>query len=228
MRALASKLLGPEGPGVVCPTGPVPRGSDLPLLVVASFPRSGTHLLIDLILNNLPRYRGRPLYVNLDRYLEAGLDPDALIRAGGMVLKVHHPEPICSAGDVSGYTPVIEAAKVVMAEREPDAVYRSYCAMFGETPRASFDSVFAAFARTWRDRADLVFPIDELTDPARTAAIAAKIATLTGAETRVPAVPPIAKHRRKRVLLSKLGTRLLPGRIPTVNTAIGFAKTPGP
>lgn len=227
MRALASKLIGPEGPGMVCPPGPVPRGADLPLLVVASFPRSGTHLLLDLILNNLPRYRGRPLYVNLDRYLDAGLDPDALLRAGGLVLKVHHPEPICSARDTSGYAPVIAASKVVMAERDPDAVYRSYCAMFAEVDRASFDAAFETFARYWRERADHVFSIDELTDPARTAGIAAKIAELTGAEPRATPVPPIAKHRKNRVLLAKLGTRLFPSGMPTVNTAIGFAKTPG-
>jgi hypothetical protein len=48
---------------VRCPPGLLRNSkNDLPNLVVATFPRCGTHLLIDLILNNFSLYRQNPLY----------------------------------------------------------------------------------------------------------------------------------------------------------------------
>ena len=58
-----SKLLPPNTPTVRCPPGLLRNSkNDLPNLVVATFPRCGTHLLIDLILNNFSLYRQNPLY----------------------------------------------------------------------------------------------------------------------------------------------------------------------
>ena len=56
------RVLPYENARVVAPPG-VPVTQDRPNIVVATPKRSGTHVLIDILLNNLPAYRRRPLYV---------------------------------------------------------------------------------------------------------------------------------------------------------------------
>lgn len=65
---LRSKILPFENSRVVAPAGKI--GCDhRRCIVVATTMRACAHVMIDLLLNNLPAYRFRPLYVNRDRYL---------------------------------------------------------------------------------------------------------------------------------------------------------------
>ena len=54
--------------------------------------RSGTHLLIDTILNNFTRYKNRPLYIDLDQYALKKKDPLLLRHINGAIIKTHYPQ----------------------------------------------------------------------------------------------------------------------------------------
>ncbi len=60
-----------------------------PHVVVAAQMRSGTHLLIDLILNNFPVYRESPLYLDLERYRLSDLETSRIPDLRGLVIKTH-------------------------------------------------------------------------------------------------------------------------------------------
>ena len=119
LRSL-SAAFPPDSKRVMAPSGSIVAShTSLPLIVVTSFPRSGTHILIDLILNNFTPYRRNPLYVDLDRYIHEGLDVEDLIQKGGYVVKTHYPEPTFSATKRSDYEKIFSNAIILQPDRNP-------------------------------------------------------------------------------------------------------------
>ncbi len=221
-----SRVLPPNTPKTVCPPGPLSASaSPLPLVVVASFPRTGTHVLIDLLLNNFPAYRRDPLYVNLDEYLRAGLPVEELLRTGGYVLKTHYPEATFSADQQAAYEQIFRTAILLMPARPAVDVARSYRRMLGGAREADLPAALQAYEAYWRARQPETFAFAELIDPAWTASVVARLATLLHQpQPRRPISPP-SRRSYLRVCLRKLGTRLLGNKLSVVNTTVGFAKT---
>ena len=88
LRYIFSTCIPHDNAKTVCPPGPVPRGPSPPI-IVSSLMRSGTHLTIDLLLNNLSSYRNNPLYIDFDRFVYEAHDPNTLTNAGSCIIKTH-------------------------------------------------------------------------------------------------------------------------------------------
>ena len=90
IRRAVSRLLPHNNHRCIAPPGIIgPAGGKS--IIVPSLMRSGTHVLIDLLLNNVPGYRRAPLNVDLDHYLAGKNSLDALNRCGSYVMKSHYP-----------------------------------------------------------------------------------------------------------------------------------------
>ena len=108
---------------VVCPPGR-PEVHGRPNIVVATPKRCGTHVLIDTILNNMPAYRNRPLYIDLDKaWKRRDLDEKLFGRIdprAGYVLKTHLPIDVPGATDNARILALLDAAVVLTVHRDVD------------------------------------------------------------------------------------------------------------
>jgi hypothetical protein len=225
VRFLSQKIP-PDNPKTVCPPGKLqPSAVACPLVVVASFPRSGTHLLIDLILNNFPAYRREPLYVNLDEYIRQGLDVEELIRIGGYVVKTHYPESTFSVDNHAAYQRVFDNALVLSPRRAHDQIVRSYQRMTDLKRKSEVASTLQDYLDFWQGHPTQLFEFSDLVNPAQTTTLLQRLSKLLGVACGSRPVGPPNRKRRLRVYLRKLGTRLLGNQLSKVNTTVGFAKT---
>ncbi len=222
IREAIAELLPPNNARCIAPPGRIIAGSGRPILV-PSLMRSGTHLLIDLILNNFPAYRRQPLYVDLDHCLLADPSEDAVLRGGRYVLKTHAPNFPSSERGQEALRQIAEKSFIISPVRLNADVQRSHAA-FGVPDAGDFRLAHQKFEAFWQPYLRLQVPFDELVDPERCPGVLRQISQCIGQPmpTR-PRLPP-AKRRIVNVLLAKTLTRLLGHRSPVINTTIGFAQ----
>jgi hypothetical protein len=209
------------------PPGRLPTGGDGDArhLLVSSLPRSGTHLLIDLVLNNFRRYRRSPLYVNLDRWLAQGGSASELRRAPPLVLKAHLPafDPAPSETVLSELRDIAGQVSVVRPVRDLEEVFPSYRSMRPELSADQFAEEAAGFERFWEeiDAEVLRVPFARLVE--RPDDVVGELARHL--DLRVPkrVRPPRPKAHRFRIGTDKLLTRLVGARAPVINTSIRMA-----
>jgi hypothetical protein len=225
-----SKIFPPNHSRVCCPPGKLEPGAkpSVPLVVVAAFPRSGTHVLIDLLLNNFPDYRRRPLYVNLDEYITQGRDVDELIRVGGYIVKTHYPEPTFSARNAAAYEKVFANAVLLKTTRPGPAIFESFQTMVEKRRRITLEGDLETYRSYWAEKHPAKFLFDSLIDPERTEEILDHVQKLVGVPRAKVTTPPPPKSQRYRIYVRKLLTRLLGCRLRRVNTTIGFHLSPSP
>lgn len=224
-----SKLFPPNTRRTVCPPGKLTKSADaLPLVVVASFPRSGTHLLIDLILNNFARYRRAPLYVNLDEYILQGWDVDDLIRKGGYLVKTHFPEPNFAGTNREAYEKVFANAILLAPRRDEQEIFRSYQQMHDAKRKENVEVDHAAFWEYWGTKHANIYPFELLIDPAQTLDIVLDLEARLGLNRNPQLIGPPNKSRRLAIYCRKLATRVLGNWLTVVNTTVGFGRTDGP
>lgn len=222
---LGSKMLPFENSRVVAPPGEI-GCHHRRCIVVATTMRAGTHVMIDLLLNNLPAYRVRPLYVNLDRYLRRGdvlVDPQA-----GYVVKTHYPFTMPR-------TPPPEAAVstffdntlVITIHRDRSAMLKSLARWHSitlEEAQARFDHRFDAFDAFWTHRNRLNIEHELLFDRDAMQALIQKIADETETTPAKKFVPPPPRDAVRRIYLMKAATRLLGRHAFCINTTIHTLK----
>jgi hypothetical protein len=231
VNRIGSSVLPFMNPRVVAPPG-IPAHNGGVNIVVATPMRSGTHMLIDLLLNNLDEYRTRPLYVDLDacrrhstpqRDLLAEITSDA-----GQILKTHTPmnQPQ-GAQDAPEFRRLADSGVVLTVKRERAAVRRSLAA-WERTPEelADFDREYDAFWDFWSGRAALALDFTSLVDPVAVRDTLARIAGLTGTTPRARLVMPPSPEHRVRIYLSKGLTRVAGRRAPRIDTTIHTLKKP--
>lgn len=219
-------------PRVVCPPGRV-RMRGRPNIMVATPMRSGTHILIDLILNNLPDYRARPLYVDLDQCAkQGGPDLDLLGALGpqsGYVLKTHMPLNVPDGMvDDPRVMALTDAACVITVHRDRDDVCRSLGRWHGvdqAAAEATYGPEYDRFWQQWegRDRIAVAFP--DLFDPAAMQRLLTDIATRTGTTVAPRYVAPPSGGSKAQIYATKLATRLLGRHAPRVDTTIHTLKS---
>jgi glycosyltransferase involved in cell wall biosynthesis len=225
---LGSKLLPHVNRRTTCPPGRLRNGTG-PLVIVASLRRSGTHLLIDTILNNFDSYRRRPLYVNLDALLDDHDRLEELRHKGGYVVKTHYPSDSMASPRRTDRVAELAAHAVVIAPSRPlpqlvDA--RAASRRHNRLPvedDADIATAVGAFDMFWRPYDPLTVPFGLLTDPAALAGIVQRVADATGQTPRPRIVAPPHRDQRMRTYATKAATRLLGDRSPVVNTTVGFA-----
>jgi len=190
--------------------------------------RTGTHVLIDLILNNFRVYRQSPLYVQVDEYLTAGLPLEDLLAAGPYVLKTHVPQLHDDPGRLAQMRRVAAGALVVIPRREVEAT-RDALARFGEDGREAADRVEEDFERLcdfYRPFGPHFFDFDQLVRRDQAGSVVRRLSGILGQPLDGPPVPTPDVRRLGRILLDKALTRSMGPLAPRINTTIRIRKVP--
>lgn len=197
-------------------------------IVIATPRRCGTHVLIDIILNNMRDYRNRPLYIDLDKAwqqrecgkgLFGSITPES-----GYVIKTHMPIVHPDAPLNRHLLEILNAAVVVTVHRDVDAMVRSAerwwkraeAKTVGNTIRESYEK-FWAF---WRDRPRVELEFEDLFRADTMRMVLANLSTKTGSPYSELYTPPISADRSKIIYANKALTRLMGRYAPRVDTTI--------
>lgn len=229
---VGTHLLPFTNPRVVCPPGRV-RPTGRPNLVIATPMRSGTHILIDLILNNLPAYRRTPLYVDLDQCFKqarpgndllAQITPDA-----GYVLKTHMPlnVPEGMGGDAR-IAALIDQGQVVTVHRDRAEVCRSLARWHGIAPEeaeAEYGPQYDRFWDFWTGRPQTRLSFGDLFDETKMRRTLADLAAASGTAPSPRYRPPPSSATKSRIYANKMMTRLAGRHAPRVDTTIHTLKS---
>ena len=215
--------LPPHNPRTVCPPGVMQPGSAA-LILVPSLQRSGTHLLIDTILNNFALYKRRPLYVDIDHLLDDPTQVDRLITCGNYVVKTHFPQVGDTPLREAQMRRVIACSKIVSPQREDAAVYQSSLAFGTVQSRKEFEAQKQRFQQFWGELRVYYFTFARLVDRNNFGQLVNELSNVLEMPANSRLVLPYEKRARLKVYTAKLLTRLLGNRAPLINTTIGFAK----
>lgn len=222
IRNFASQILPHDNQRCVAPPGKISPAVGKPI-IICSFMRTGTHLLIDLILNHFPCYRRSPLYINLDRYVHQV--PNALEnlnRCGNYILKTHYPE-YPSAHQAMSH--IIANSYIIRTHRDEKDNYQSLQNFTYPHSFSEFQNRKTSWEKFWQTHTTNVITFSELIDRRRYRDTVNKVAHMI--EQEVPARIIYPPHRRQtlQALWDKLRTRVLGKRAPKINTTIQFATT---
>lgn len=218
-------------PRVVCPPGRI-RSQGRRNIIVATPMRSGTHILIDLILNNLPDYRNNPLYVDLDQCRkQSGPGNDILANItsqAGYLVKTHMPLNV--PDDMSGNSRVkelIDEGIVVTVRRSRADVCRSLGNWHGldmTEAEQHYGVEYDRFWQIWDGHNGISLTFEELFNPTAMQKFLQRLGkeTDTSPASRYTA-PPSGKNRN-RIYANKMLTRLLGRRATRIDTTIHTLK----
>ena len=236
----ASSLLGCVGahilpftnPRVVSPPGKVVSFGRRNIIVATPM-RSGTHILIDLILNNIPAYRNRPLYVDLDQCVKTSqneFDYLSPIRPDlGYVLKTHMPIGMApDKADDPRIAQLLETSCVITIRRSREEVCRSLGRWRGtdqSEAEEKFGADYDAFWDHWKDVPQIEVAYTELFRPASMRQLIHELAAQTETSCRQYFTGVPSKEGKRAILFHKAWTRLLGHRAPRINTTIHTLKT---
>ena len=232
-NAIGNHWLRHNNPRTLCPPGmpQAGKGPKRPLIMVPTLMRSGTHILIDLILNNFPAYQGKPLYVDLDLVLRHPQREEMLAKmreVGGFVVKTHCPQLIVKEGDVEVIQEIAAESIIISTKRDTDVVLESMV-RFPELSRRFGDEAtivagIERFYEFWQSREPTVFPFEQLLKNSEVPNIVAEIASVIDCPLPSKVVTPPEKAAYLRVCAVKAMTRVLGHRSPVINTTIQFAR----
>lgn len=216
---------------VVCPPGR-PEVHGRPNIVIATPKRCGTHVLIDMILNNMPAYQNQPLYIDLDKAWkrkDLGEDLFGCINTrSGYVIKTHLPVGAPGAADSQRILALLDASVVLTVHRNSDAMVRSTARwMQVETSEVS-DAVQADYANFWgfwQNRPRIGLEFEELFSTDRMQSVLADLSVQTRVERTARYVPPPAKDRLGSIYMAKAMTRLMGCYAPKIDTTIATLKS---
>ncbi len=221
LRHSASRLLPHNNPRCTAPPGSIVKGPGRPVLV-PSLMRSGTHVLIDLILNNFSAYRRSPLYVDLDHHLLRGGTAGDVLAGGSYLLKSHHPGTPHLESQAGALREIAAAAFVIQPVRDLEAVFRSQSA-WGQCDRGRFLAAVSEFDAFWSPFAKLQIRYEDMTAAEPCLHVLRAISEFTGQPVPAHVILPPMKQSAAQALFHKTLTRLLGRRSPVINTTIGFA-----
>jgi hypothetical protein len=183
--------------------------------------RSGTHLLIDILLNHFPPYRKRPLYLDFDQYVRRGLPLEPVLTCGNYVIKTHYPQNPLPEAARELLARLREKAVVICPQRNELDVKRSLKNFQPETTEDDFHIAKKAFENEWGG-VGLCVRFDEMVNPERFPSVIEALARELGLPLPSIFHPPPSPSERSRVIRLKLLTRLLGPLAPQINTTIRF------
>jgi hypothetical protein len=229
-NAIGKSVLSFKNRRVVCPPGDVIPGTGV-MVLIPTIMRSGTHLLIDTIINNFSCYRRSPLYVDLDRLFDYSVGREEkvqmLLRGGSYVVKTHYPQTDNQPNRCPYMLKVFKCCKIITVRRDVNQAVRS--ALAWGLPQAinedEYRTSIERFYEFWQDYKLLVLDFKELVNPALFPKAVAKIGRYLRCKPRSPLIYNIPKNRPLAIYLAKGATRLLGKYAPLVNTTINFNRT---
>ena len=227
-NAAGKRWIKHDNPKTVCPPG-IPRvvatGSNI---VVATQMRTGTHVLIDMIINNYDRFRNCPLYIDLDALVRRGClghDLSELIMdLSSYVVKTHYPQ----VGDKKIYEPALELLRensvFVTSVRHEAGQAESLSKSFGRSPHEVNEILGQGEVATkyWAERADLIVNFADLISIKSYIQIASDIGRMAGCQVPPQEIRCYSDRSRLGVYYDKFSTRVLGYRSPRINTSIAY------
>lgn len=213
-----------KNPRVVCPPGVVPNSTGTPI-IVASIMRSGTHLAIDLLLNNFPSLARMPLYVDADQLFRCGKNREQYLAGnlciGECVIKTHYPQLI-PEGKKEVILKLARESHVILLTRPIEQTYRSLDAWGIAGNFDEYTTLVNEFYAFWRSVAphSIEVSFDELTNRDQFENVVEKISRSTGVVKKTRISFPVNPKNVRSLILTKVATRLLGRYAPTINTGI--------
>lgn len=229
---IGKKVLPFTNQRVVAPPGRILRNGHRNI-IVATPKRSGTHVLIDMILNNIPAYCGKPLYVDLDQCLKEAYrgrpSVEAIASDAGYVLKTHIPfETDPAFAENADIDQLIKDAFVITVRRHEEAIIKSLN-RWRKDQSVSQSSVtksdaIAQFWSFWESRQDIEVGFPDLFDANRMKQVLHDICQATNTVPRTGFTGPMAQNRPFSIHKNKFLTRLMGHHAPRVDTTIHTLK----
>ena len=222
LRKIASKLLPHYGNSkLTSPPGPIPEREGKPILVKSKM-RSGTHLLIDLILNNFPQLRTETLYVELDHAFLQGMDASKFENLGSCVCKTHFGNNDGEKLRKEITEEVRKKAYVIEPVRSLEEMKPSLQNFLSEEEVEGYIKSSEEFDEYWKPYESLAIPFKDLISDDGNEKTIRKIAEYIGEEPSKKRYYNRPKSEFKKVLREKLLTRLLGAKQRRINTTIQF------
>lgn len=228
---IGTHLLPFTNPRVVCPPGVI-SGQGRPNIIVATPMRSGTHILIDMILNNIPAYRNRPLYVDLDQCRKQGTPQNDLIGRiapdAGYILKTHMPIGTDPDSPTDPRILDLFAAGVVLTVRRDRAEVCTSLARWHrlpeEAPLTRYEAQYDGFWAFWAPRKQISIDFADLFAPDRMIPVLDSLCARTGTTRATRFAGPSSEADKARIYTNKALTRLAGRHAPKIDTSIHTLK----
>jgi hypothetical protein len=220
-----AKMLPPANRQTTCPPGRL-VSCNAPLIIVPSLMRSGTHLLLDSMMNNFLALRHKPLFIDFDAYERAGLPPGPIAQINGAIIKTHYPQTPLAAPYLEALKQLIPRAFIITPQR-PEAEVRRSLGKWGLFPT---DKEFADVTRRmdafWVPFTPVTVEFSSLLKREGVA----ELVRIVAARTRLQPLPPekmvMPSPSRSGVYLDKMMTRLFGRHAPRINTTMGYRLRP--
>ena len=211
-----------------CPPGKLPESkSNQPTILVATFRRTGTHLLLDIIFNNFASYKGSPLFIDLDQWAKSGRLISDIPTDIGCVIKTHIPNPFVMA-DLDSLAEFCnsENVKIITTSRSKQDIFKSIKSFFQfAVSTDEFEEQFHDFKTFWDNYSADEITFKDLTNMSKTGCIVNRIGHIIGVKPNKRLISVLPKSAKVRVFVIKLLTRSIGKFSPIINTTIGFSKT---
>ena len=224
IRSLFSTLFPHDNKRCVAPPGSLQPGVGKNI-IVCSLMRSGTHALIDLLLNNFQPYRRTPLYVDFDGLIKLNLDKDEILGINGYLIKTHFPQNPLPREHIEILDLLAQGSHVIRPYRDLNHVRNSLQNFSHADYQGDLVGIALEADRFWGKYNPLVIPFDDLINSNKAASV---IKTLSHHLQMPCNKKTIANPERHQVLFAlscKLATRILGKHSPRINTTIQFAAT---
>jgi hypothetical protein len=185
--------------------------------------RSGTHLVIDLLLNNVAGYRQSPLYLDYDSYIFEGFCEEALLNAGSCVVKTHVAHRPFDQHAGNTLKALAERGVVIIPVRDPEKIHRSMINFGYHASPGEFAALHARHLEFWKGHDPVLVNFEDLLNPGKAGKFLAEVRERAGLDAAAKAaVPFVALASRTTNLLRKLRTRIQGCKAPRINTSVGF------
>ncbi len=222
LQGIAARLFPHQNARTVCPPGPIPTGP-LPPIIVSSLMRSGTHLTIDLLLNNIPGYRQNPLFIDYDTYVYEGYSPSALLGTGSTIVKTHIIQRPFTATSTGILHQLGRRGLVIIPERNPAKIMNSMNRWGYQTTEAEILLQHRRQLDFWENFDPIVVRFEDVLDSEKSAALLRRVRERLGLpEAPSGQLPVVAGSSRPLNLWRKLRSRLQGSAAPVINTTVGF------
>lgn len=204
-----------------CPPAPLISRAG-PTIVVASLMRSGTHLLLDTLLNNYSEFRHLPLFVDFDAYARNGLPLEPLVSLHGKLIKTHHPETSLPKPYSDALSTIASRSIVLTPNRNPEQVRISLSKWGVDVSPTQFAKIKSQFEDFWSPFSPTLIEFAKLLEPEGVKSVLHQLDQLAGLKCERIASPIMPANSRLGVYVDKFLTRIAGSRAPRINTTIGY------
>ena len=226
LRSLGIKgLLPHDTRHTTCPPAPL-VSREGPVIIVASIMRSGTHLLLDSIINNIPALRRTPLFIDFDAYARRALPPGPLGDVHGTIIKTHYPHTALADPYAATLARLASRAIILAPCREPEAVRRSLAKWGQIHSAAEFAEIKNRFDAFWRPFDPVKVDFQTLLEARGIESLMREVAKRGGFQLSGRKQPVMPATSRLKVYCDKILTRILGQRAPRSTQPSAIASLP--